>query len=99
MNEELFRRYAELKRQIAVLDEELRGLQPMITEELKQLRDARLKTSVGIFTILRKANWTYSEVVQRLEEQLKSRQKVEKDDGTATAEYTEYVQFKAMVKS
>lgn len=99
MDEELFRKYAELKRQIAGLDEELRGLQPKITEELKHLRDTRLKTSFGEFDIKRKANWTYSVVVQRLEEQLKSQQQVEKDNGTATAKYTEFVWFKAAMEN
>lgn len=96
MDEQLFRRYSELKRQIAALDDELRTLQPRILVQLKPLQNARLNTAFGQFTVLRKANWTYSEAVSRLEEQVKARQKQEKADGTAKADYTEYVQFKAL---
>jgi hypothetical protein len=94
MDEQLFRRYSELKQQIAGLDEELRALQPGIMEQLKPLQDARLNTSFGAFSILRKSNWTYSEAVLRIEEQVKARQRREKTDGIAKVEYTEYEQFK-----
>jgi hypothetical protein len=95
MTEQLFRRYADLKRQIALLDDELKTLQPKIMGELKPLRDARLRTSFGIFSVLRHANWNYSEVVEQLEEQLKARQMEEKANGAAKVEYKEYVQYKS----
>ena len=95
LTEALYRRYAELKRDIARLEEELKGLQPRIIEELKPRRDARLMTSFGEFTVHRKANWTYSEAVLGLAEQLKSRQDAEKQNGAATVRYTEYVRFKS----
>ena len=95
MKEELFARYAQLKRQMAELDDEIEELKPKLAEELKTLPDSKLKTDFGAFSIQRKARWTYSEVAQQLESELKTRQKQEQQDGIATAEYSEFVQFKA----
>ena len=91
MNDEIFARYAQLKRQITLLEDQMKELQPQVTEELKKLPDAKLKTPFGMFNIMRRAKWSYSEAVQQIEDQLKSQQKAEQESGTAKAEYTEYV--------
>jgi len=91
----MFLRYAQLKRQMAELEDELRELQPQIAEAVKKQPDAKLKTDYGLFSIQRRAKWTYSEVVQQIEEQLKVKQQAEQKDGTAQAEYAEFVMFKS----
>ncbi len=95
MNEQLFARYAQLKRQAAELEDEMEKLKPQLAEELKTLPDSRLKTGFGTFSMQRKAKWKYSELTQQIEDDLKTRQKQEQQDGIATAEYSEYLLFKA----
>ena len=95
MNEELFARYAQLKRQMAELEDEMEELKPQLADELKALPESKVKTAFGMFSIQRRAKWTYSEVTQQLEGELKTRQKQEQQDGIATAEFSEYMLFKA----
>ena len=95
MNDALFCRYAELKKQMTALEREIESLQPQVYEELKQLPDPKLKTQYGSFSITRRATWTYSEEIQRIDEDLKAKRKGEQENGTAKAEYTESVTFRA----
>ncbi len=94
MNQEVFSRYAQIKKQIAELEDQLDELKPEITVELKILPDSVAKLPFGVFNLQRRAKWTYSDVVGQLDQQLKARQKEEQEDGIASAEYTEFIQFK-----
>ncbi len=94
MNQELFARYAQIKKQIVELEDQLEEIKPEVTAELKALPDSTVKLPFGVFNLQRRAKWTYSQVVGQIEQQLKTQQKEEQKDGTATAEYTEYISFK-----
>jgi VCBS repeat-containing protein len=94
MNQEIFARYADIKKQIAELEDQLEELKPEVTAELKELPNNSAKLPFGVFNLQKRAKWTYSETIQQLDQQLKAGKKEEEQNGIATAEYTEYVMFK-----
>lgn len=81
MNQEIFARYADIKKQIAELEDQLEELKPEVTAELKDLPNTTAKLPFGIFNLQKRAKWTYSEIAQQLERELKSRKKEEEKDG------------------
>lgn len=93
---DIFEKYAEKKKQVAVLEAEIKELQPQIAEELINRSLPNLEFKFGKFTLATRKNWTYSIEIQAAEALLKNQKKIEELDGTAKAEETQYLVFKSV---
>ena len=85
LTKENFEKYASLKAQKVVLEDELSSLSKEIIGEMGEL-DKVEATGVGTFTVTSKKKWTYSGDLQDSEKRLKTSKKEEEADGTATFE-------------
>jgi ParB-like chromosome segregation protein Spo0J len=85
-------RYAELKKQIKVLEEEVGVLAPEVMEMMGDNKE--VETDVGVFIKASKRKWSYPEQIVTAEKQLKDEKKQAEQLGDATYEENEYLLFK-----
>lgn len=81
-------RYAEIKRSLSELENELNGLKPEIMQYLSDQNVEKLPTSVGTFTVTPTTTWKYSPAVKKLQEEEKAR-------GIATQDVTYSLRYTA----
>lgn len=96
MNTDPVLRYAEIKEQIALLNNELEFLQPEVLKQIKNLAGdelAPVETSKGVFVIARTKTWKYSQNYQVQAELLEELKKTEQATGVATFEEKEQLRF------
>lgn len=80
---ELYQKYAELDKQISLLEEQKKAIREEISESLPE--DGVKNEFITAFWTIKK-KWSYSPVVESLTENLKSTKEKEEEDGTAKFE-------------
>lgn len=88
--ENIFLEYAEVKKNIAILEAFKESLQTKILEEMK---DAKQITEFGEFLKVPKTTWKYSNKVSDLAEKVKLQQIKEQSNGTAKSTVTFHLRF------
>lgn len=79
----IFKEYAELKRQIAGLEAKRKELELQVLDELSNY-DNNYQTQWGKFSSYGRKVWEYSNVVKALTDQVAKRKKEEEIEGVAT---------------
>lgn len=79
---ELFEEYAQIKLQLAELEERRRELETQVLDELDST-GGRYEMSVGTFSSYGRKVWKYSANVDRLKTHLSETKKLEEQTGTA----------------
>lgn len=92
--ETFFEEYAEIKKQIKLLEDKESFLKKAILSELEKNKVDKVDTSYGKFTIAKRKNWIYSDKVAELKEKVKLTEIEEQENGVAKVETTSYLMFK-----
>lgn len=90
----MYQEYAELKNQIAILEEKRVELADKIVNDMKASQLESFPTEHGTFVRAKKKSWKYSPKITKLEEDLKMKKSDEQGNGTAKMEINEYLTFK-----
>lgn len=61
----IYEEYAKAKQAIALLQNKVKELEPKIMEEIKVLSEP-MRTTEGVFTIVKRNNWQFSPKVTRI---------------------------------
>ena len=86
--------YAEKKAAIAELEAELEALKPLILEEMPPETPVDLE-GYGVFSLVPKKSWKYTEATESLRTKLKDEEKLEQKTGTAIYTENPYLLFKS----
>lgn len=98
MNEDkkaLCKEYADLEAQKKEIEERQKAIKPEITGEMENLGVEQVKSDFGTFYFMTRKKWSYSDAVKSVEETLKNTKKQEEENGTAKAEESKTLAFKA----
>lgn len=93
MTKELFEKYATLKLEIAKLESEAEELKAQIVPEMPLDTPVELE-GFGIFSMVPKKTWKYTDPTESLRSKLKDEEKLEQQTGAATYEEKPYLLFK-----
>lgn len=104
MNKKLFKDYAEIESQIAVLSEKKEAIRDLCLAEMQKEEAKKVEAEgIGTFSIVERKSWTYSpkvmkqeKVVESEEKILKTLQEKEQTSGVAKAELKESLRFQAI---
>jgi len=97
MTKDLLTRYSTLKAQIKALEAEVEEIKPTIVSEMEsEAMDEVLLPNVGKLYFKERRIWTYPEVIDTLEKQLKADKKVAQQKGTATCEIARDLTFRGL---
>ncbi len=83
MKKELFQKYSQLKNTIKELQEEVNVLEPELMNEMKESGAEKVESDFGLFTIVPRKAYQYSDVVKSMETVLKDKKKEEEKNGVA----------------
>lgn len=86
------REYEEVKLAMKELEGRLDELKPIILEDMED--DQKVEAQNGVFTIVKKPKYTYSEFHDEKAKELKTIEKEEVAKGIARVEYTRFVMYK-----
>lgn len=89
----LYIKYVELEKQLAVIEEEKKVLREKILADLTSRGLEKDQTDFGTFTVCRKTTWAYTEAVKKLKDKVKLAEIDEQEKGKAKANVTEYIKF------
>lgn len=94
---EILRNYASLKERISKLEDEIDLLKPQIEVIIVELNptDNIVEAEWGMFSLVPKRKYTYTEATKEAEKALKARKADEEATGEATYTVNPYVLFKA----
>lgn len=93
MNKEILERYAQLKMEAKMIEEEIKDLQPQVVEIMGDNEELEVK-GVGTFIRAIRRAWTYPEAIKNAEADLKVAKKEAEQTGDATAVENPYLLFK-----
>lgn len=79
----VFKRYREVKDQIAKLEDQKEELELAVMEEMDQDGAKEKNTPFGSFFVMGRTTYTYSSKIIELQENLKKAKKIEENDGSA----------------
>lgn len=96
MDKTLFKKYADIKNQIAQLQEEADEIAQQVTLEMNNNQLDKVESDFGTFYFTTRKSWKYSEAVDDLAENLKQTKKDEEETGRATFEETKSLSFRAV---
>lgn len=95
MDTEKFKKYAELKKQIEILDTEIERIKPEVTAELEKIEGNKFEdASLGQFYFMTRKSWTYPAEIKSLEESVKKAKKEAEEAKTATFTESKSLVFK-----
>lgn len=95
----LFRKFAEVKIQMAELAAQESSLKEAIMAEFKANSLDKVESDYGKFTIAKRTSYSYSDKVTALEEKVKIAKHKEEEKGIATIKNeTSYLVFKPVVE-
>lgn len=94
MNENLLKKYAEIKRSKKELEEEEKLLKEQIEGAMEYEGKDREETAYGTFTLAHRTYWTYTDKVKDLEEKVKIKKVEEEEKGIAQPKEKAYLVFK-----
>lgn len=89
----LYTKYVELEKQLAIIEDEKKVLREQILADLNKRGVEKDETEVGTFTVCRKTTWTYTEAVKKLKDKVKLAEIEEQEKNKAKASVTEYIKF------
>ena len=94
MKKELFEKYAKLKIQAKELDAEIKGLNPLVKQEmLKAEKDEVELESVGKFSFKETRIWTYPDEIVKMEKALEEEKTKAKRTGAAKSDVRQDLLF------
>lgn len=93
-DKDLYTQYAMMKNAYKILADRIDELSEIIVEEMKREGSIKKEFDYGKFSLTKRAKWTYSEEVEKLNTSLKETKKKEEDEGIAVKEETEYLNFR-----
>lgn len=95
MDKDLLTQYAEIKKEIKMLESKLEEIQPEVMQSFidNELEELELK-GYGTFIVAKKRKYIYSPTVQHLEVDLKEQKKLEEQNGDADYVENPYLVFK-----
>lgn len=96
MNKDKLQLYANLKNQVAALEEQIEALKPEIVGMMIAEDVEKVQTEFGVFNLEKRRTWEFSENVQIAEDNVKDLKAKEKAEGLAT--YTESPTLKFLTK-
>lgn len=94
MKKELFAEYADLKKQIADLEEIAESKRMQISAEMEKEGADKVESDFGTFFFTTRKTWQYSPVVDAAVEGLKVLKKKEEESGAAKATESKSLTFK-----
>lgn len=94
MQNTLLEQYAELELVYKNLERDRAALREKIVAELIDSKMEKVESDFGLFTVARKATWSYSPAVSNIEDRLKLAKVKEQQKGLATANETTYLVYK-----
>lgn len=93
--QEVFKKYAELKREakeaVAPYEAKIKELAPEVVQILKDFETDRIQNSWGTFSIKKRKTYTYSDEVYKLMEE-------EEKNGKAELKEVEYLDYRTFVQ-
>lgn len=89
----LYTKYVELEKQLAIIEEEKKSLREQILADLSKRGVEKDETEVGTFTVCRKTTWAYTDAAKKLKDKVKLAEIDEQERGKAKATVTEYIKF------
>lgn len=93
-DKDLYTQYAMMKNAYKILSDRIDELSEIIVEEMRREGSIKKEFDYGKFSLSKRTKWTYSEEVEKLNISLKETKKKEEDEGIATREETEYLNFR-----
>lgn len=84
MNKSLFEQYAKLKLTEQSVKEQLDELKPAILSELATVDDQAVELEAGVFSVVKRKRWSYTDKVKTTEQVLKELKAEEEAKGIAT---------------
>jgi len=89
-----YRQYAELKAELEALEDEVKVLGIQLKGDMeKEGMQKCFLPGFGTFSVMMTPRYTYSEMVNEIENDLKEQKERERNDGTATAQATSSLRF------
>lgn len=95
MNVEIFKEYADIKIQIKTLEAKAKEIESEVSKNLEESGAEQIESDLGKFYFTSRKKWTYSEKVTEIEGTLKNTKKEEEENGTAKAEESKSLTFRA----
>lgn len=89
----IYERYAEIKTTIKLLEEEQKGINKQILNELEQAKADKVEFEFGKFTRATKTSWKYTDKITSLEEKVKIAKVTEQEKGLAKQVESHYLTF------
>lgn len=84
MSNKAFKRYAEIKAQMKVLEEEGKKISESLVADLVEAGTKQIKNTFGTFSLIERKVWTYSNHVKKLKERLQYQESLEQLNKVAT---------------
>lgn len=94
MNKQHLEKYAELKNQIKILEENIDELQPLILAEMETEQADEIDTEFGRFLTGKRRTYTYPQEIESEIEKIKELKKEAEAKGTASYTEKSYLIFK-----
>lgn len=94
---ELFKRYAELQKEVKEKTELLDAVKEGIVNYMHKMKKENEANEFGKFTIAKRKNWVYTPAVDKIKEKLDLAKVKEQENGKAHMEVTNYLTYKANV--
>lgn len=97
MNKDILTQYADIKKDIKMLEAKLDEIQPEVLSMLVENEAEEVQLNgYGTFTLCKKRKWIYTEETQNMETLVKTAKKLEEQKGDATYTESPYVVFKGV---
>lgn len=94
MDIQIFKDYADIKRQISTLEDQAKVLQVGVVAEMEKAGKTKEETEFGRFSIASRKNYKYSAKVEVLEEKVELAKIKEREQGVAKVTETNYLMYK-----
>jgi hypothetical protein len=90
----IYKDYAQLRRDIALFEEREEALRAMILKDMQDNKMVKEEFEFGKFTVGSRKNYTYSKKIKDMEDKVKIAKNKEVEQGKAKAQETNYVVYK-----
>jgi hypothetical protein len=90
----IYKDYAQLRRDIALFEEREVALRAMILKDMQDNKMVKEEFEFGKFTVGSRKNYTYSKKIKDMEDKVKIAKNKEVEQGKAKVQETNYVVYK-----
>lgn len=94
MNTDIFKQYAETRKEVERLKEVEESLRVLVLQEMQERKVIKQESEYGKFTIGSRKSWEYSPKVEALEEKVKLAKYKEQEKNIAKCKESHYLVFK-----